>query len=65
MNIKEQMNKVKESLKGKSFEQLAAHFKGWEESGHYSIEIDDMLMDMMIEADEEKFLTWVQEREEF
>lgn len=64
MNFKERINKVKEDLKGASFEQLAEYFKEWEESGHYNAEIDNMLMDLMIEADEEKFLTWVAEREE-
>lgn len=64
MNIKEQMAKVKNDLEGKTFDQLAAHFDEWEESGYSNFEIDNMLMDLMIEADEDKFLAWANERED-
>lgn len=64
MNIEQQMTKVKNSLERKSFEQLAAHFEEWDASGHYNVTIDDMLMDLMIAADEDKFMAWAAEREE-
>ena len=63
MNIKNQIEKIKESLEGKTFEQLAEHFEEWEGSGYYNIDIDNMLMDLMIEADEDKFIAWAEERE--
>ena len=58
MNIKNQMEKVKKDLKGKSFDELAKHFKEWEECGYYNIEIDNMLMDLMEAADEKRFIEW-------
>lgn len=58
MNIKKQMNEVRKNLEGKTFDQLATHFKEWEESGHFNVEIDNMLMDLMEVADEERFIEW-------
>lgn len=58
MNIKEQMAKVKSELEGKTFDQLADHFREWEASGHYNAEIDNMLMDLMEAADEKRFIEW-------
>lgn len=58
MNIEQQMTKVKNSLEGKSFDELAAHFEEWDASGHYNVTIDSMLMDLMEVADEERFIEW-------
>ena len=58
MNIKKQMDEVRKNLEGKTFDQLVTYFKEWEESGHYNVEIDNMLMDLMEAADEERFIEW-------
>lgn len=52
------MDEVRKNLEGKTFDQLATHFKEWEESGHFNVEIDNMLMDLMEVADEERFIEW-------
>lgn len=56
MNFQKQLNDVKESLEGKTFDELLEVFKEWEESGYYNVEIDNMLMDLMEAADEERFI---------
>ena len=58
MNFKKLLNDVKESLEGKNFDELAEVFKEWEASDHYNAEIDNMLMDLMEAADEERFIEW-------
>lgn len=58
MNIKKQMDEVRKNLEGKTFDQLVTHFKEWEESGQFNIEIDNMLMDLMGATDEERFIEW-------
>ena len=56
MNFKKLLNDVKKSLEGKSFDELVEVFKEWEASGYYNVEIDNMLMDLMEVADEERFI---------
>ena len=56
MNFKKLLNDVKESLEGKTFDELVEVFKEWDNSGHYNIEIDNMLMNLMEVADEERFI---------
>ena len=58
MNIKKQMDEVRKNLEGKTFDQLVTYFNEWEASGHYNVEIDNMLMDLMEAADEERFIEW-------
>lgn len=58
MNFKKLLNDVKESLVGKTFDELAEVFKEWDESEYYNAEIDNMLMDLMEAADEERFIEW-------
>ena len=58
MNFKKLLNDVKESLEGKTFDELAEVFKEWDESEYYNVEIDNMLMDLMEVADEERFIEW-------
>ena len=58
MNFKKLLNDVKESLAGKTFDELAEVFKEWEESEYYNVEIDNMLMDLMEAADEDRFTEW-------
>ena len=58
MNFKKLLNDVKESLEGKTFDELAEVFKEWDESEYYNVEIDNMLMDLMEAADEERFIEW-------
>ena len=58
MNFKKLLNDVKESLVGKSFDELAEVFKEWDESEYYNAEIDSMLMDLMEAADEDRFIEW-------
>ena len=58
MNFKKLLNDVKESLEGKTFDELAEVFKEWDESEYYNTEIDNMLMDLMEAADEERFIEW-------
>lgn len=64
MSFEKVLSDIKESIESKNFEQLAELFEEWDSSGHYNMDIDNMLMDLMIEADEDKFIAWVQEREE-
>lgn len=56
MNFKKLLNDVKESLEGKTFDELAEVFKEWDDSEYYNVEIDNMLMDLMEAADEERFI---------
>lgn len=56
MEFEKLLNNVKESLEGKSFDELAEIFKEWDESGHFNFEIDNMLMDLMEAADEKRFI---------
>lgn len=56
INFKKLLENVKESLEGKTFDELAEVFKEWEESGYYNIEIDNMLMNLMEAADEKRFI---------
>ena len=58
MNFKKLLNDVKESLEGKTFDELAEVFKEWEESEYFNVEIDNMLMDLMEAVDEERFIEW-------
>ena len=58
MNFKKLLNDVKESLEGKTFDELAEVFKEWDESEYYNAEIDNMLMELMEAADEERFIEW-------
>ena len=58
MNFKKLLHDVKESLEGKTFDELVGVFKEWDESEYYNVEIDNMLMDLMEAADEERFLEW-------
>lgn len=60
MNIKNQIDKVRKSLEGKTFDQLVEHFKEWEDSGYYNAAIDNMLMDAMESADENRFIEWAE-----
>lgn len=61
MDIKKQIEKVRKSLEGKTFDQLEEYFKEWENSGYYNVEIDNMIMDQMEKADEQRFLKWANE----
>lgn len=61
MNIKKQMEKVRKSLEGKTFDQLEEYFKEWENSGYYNVEIDNIIMDQMEKTDEQRFLKWANE----
>lgn len=56
MKFEKLLNNVKESLAGKTFDELAEVFKEWDESGHFNFEIDNMLMDLMEAADEKRFI---------
>ena len=56
MNFKKLLNDVKESLEGKTFDELVEVFKEWDNSEYYNVEIDNMLMDLMEVADEERFI---------
>lgn len=56
MNFKKLLNDVKESLEGKTFDELAEVFKEWDNSEYYNVEIDNMLMDLMEAADEKRFI---------
>lgn len=56
MEFKQKLNMIKESLAGKTFDELAEVFKEWDESGHFNFEIDNMLMDLMEAADEKRFI---------
>lgn len=56
MNFEKLLNDVKESLEGKTFDELAEVFKEWDNSGHFNAEIDNMLMDLMEAADEKRFI---------
>ena len=58
MNFKKLLHDVKESLERKTFDELVEVFKEWDESEYYNVEIDNMLMDLMEAADEERFLEW-------
>ena len=58
MNFKKLLNDVKESLEGKTFDELAEVFKEWDESEYYNAEIDNMLMELMEAADEDRFIEW-------
>ena len=58
MNFKKLLNDVKESLAGKTFDELAEVFKEWDESEYYNAEIDNMLMGLMEAADEKRFIEW-------
>ena len=58
MNFKKLLNDVKESLEGKTFDELAEVFKEWDESEYYNVEIDNMLMGLMEATDEERFIEW-------
>ena len=58
MNFKKLLNDVRESLEGKSFDELAEVFKEWDESEYYNEEIDNMLMNLMEAADEDRFIEW-------
>ena len=58
MNFKKLLNDVKESLVGKTFDELVEVFKEWDESEYYNAEIDNMLMELMEAADEERFIEW-------
>ena len=58
MNFKKLLNDVKESLEGKTFDELAEVFKEWDEGEYYNVEIDNMLMGLMEVADEERFIEW-------
>ena len=58
MNFKKLLNDVKESLVGKTFDELAEVFKEWDESEYYNEEIDNMLMNLMEAADEDRFIEW-------
>lgn len=61
MDIKKQFEKIRKSLEGKTFDQLEEYFKEWENSGYYNVEIDNMIMDQMEKADEQRFLKWANE----
>ena len=56
MNFKKLLNDVKESLEGKTFDELVEVFKEWDNSEYYNVEIDNMLMDLMEAADEKRFI---------
>lgn len=56
MNFKKLLNDVKESLEGKTFDELLEVFKEWDNSEYYNVEIDNMLMDLMEAADEKRFI---------
>ena len=56
MNFKKLLNDVKESLEGKTFDELLEVFKEWDNSEYYNVEIDNMLMELMEEADEKRFI---------
>ena len=56
MNLEELLKLVEEHLEGKTFDELVEIFKEWDESGHFNFEIDNMLMDLMEAADEERFI---------
>lgn len=58
MNVKNLLSNVRESLVGKTFDELAEVFKEWDESEYYNAEIDNMLMGLMEAADEERFIEW-------
>ena len=58
MNFKKLLNDVKESLVGKTFDELVEVFKEWDESEYYNEEIDNMLMNLMEAADEDRFIEW-------
>lgn len=56
MNFKKLLNNVKESLEGKTFDELVEVFEEWDNSEYYNVEIDNMLMDLMEATDEERFI---------
>ena len=58
MNFKKLLNDVKESLEGKTFDELVEVFKEWDENDYYNAEIDNMLMGLMEVADEKRFIEW-------
>lgn len=62
-STEKKLDKIKKDLEGMNFEQLAEHFKEWEKSGYYNSTIDNVLMDAMIAADEDKFIAWADQRE--
>ena len=60
MSVENELYKAKASLKGKTFDELVEVFKEWDNSGYYNADIDNMLMELMEEADEKRFIEFAE-----